>query len=129
MTVSPPILLLIDDDQDMRASLSRLLSLRFTVLSATSAEEALRVLREPASVDLILSDIMMPGMGAAGLLPQLPASLRARTVLMTGSDDHVVTRKVIQDAQMPVVHKPFRLTDLLNTLLSLLPAPAAPAPA
>ncbi|MEL7248208.1 MAG: response regulator [Bacteroidota bacterium] len=53
--------LLVEDQEDMRRYLEQLLQTDYKVLSATNGVEALQLL-QTRSVDLILSDIGMPGM-------------------------------------------------------------------
>ena len=64
-------ILLVDDDRLVRASLvSGLASLGHSVLDADSGEQALAILEE-ASVDVVISDIEMPGIGGLGLMREL----------------------------------------------------------
>jgi signal transduction histidine kinase len=71
--------LLVEDNADMREYLARLLGKRYRVVPAGSGEEALQVaMADPP--DLVLSDVMMPGMGGFGLLAELRKHARTRTV-------------------------------------------------
>ena len=71
--------LLADDNADMREYVARLLQERYRVSAVSSGEEAIKAaLAEPP--DLILSDIMMPGLDGFGLLSQLRARPETRTV-------------------------------------------------
>ena len=54
-------LLVVDDNEELRLLMSNLLSSAFRVETASNGEEALRVLAGKP-VDLVISDIMMPGM-------------------------------------------------------------------
>ena len=54
-------LLVVDDNEELRLLMSNLLSPNFRVETAADGEEALRVLSQKP-VDLVVSDIMMPGM-------------------------------------------------------------------
>jgi signal transduction histidine kinase/FixJ family two-component response regulator len=72
-------ILLVDDNPDMREYVSRLLQERFQVASASNGEEALAAaLADPP--DLILSDVMMPGLDGFGLLAELRSRPETRTV-------------------------------------------------
>jgi CheY-like chemotaxis protein len=67
-------ILIVDDDELVRASAATLIgSLGYRVLSAGSGPEALEVLRQDTPVDLMFTDVFMPG-GMHG--PQLVAAAR-----------------------------------------------------
>jgi CheY-like chemotaxis protein len=59
-------ILLVDDEEIVRRCTVRLLS-DFEVVSAASALEALRILRQDSDFDAVLSDVMMPGMSGPEL--------------------------------------------------------------
>ncbi|GAB0115856.1 response regulator [Acidisoma sp. C75] len=59
--------LIVDDNQDMRDYLSRLLGTRFHCVTATNGQEALDILRQDRP-ELVLTDIMMPVLDGFGLL-------------------------------------------------------------
>ncbi len=72
-------ILLVDDNSDMREYVCRLLGERFQVVSASSGKEALAAaLANPP--DLILSDVMMPGLDGFGLLAELRKRPETRIV-------------------------------------------------
>ncbi|MFL6195503.1 MAG: ATP-binding protein [Thermoanaerobaculia bacterium] len=74
-----PRVLLADDNADMREYVRRLLAERWTVEAAADGREALaRALAHPP--DLILTDIMMPGLDGFELLRALRADPATRTV-------------------------------------------------
>ena len=59
-------ILLADDNADMREYVKRLLGERYQVVTVSNGEEALQsAVTEPP--DLILSDVMMPGLDGFGL--------------------------------------------------------------
>jgi PAS domain S-box-containing protein len=71
--------LLADDNADMREYIARLLGERYRVETVSNGEEALQAaLAEPP--DIVLSDIMMPGLDGFGLLRELRASSETRTI-------------------------------------------------
>lgn len=65
-----PLVLLADDNADMREYVTRLLSDLFTVVTAVDGMDALQKL-ETIQPDLVLSDIMMPRLDGFGLLKKL----------------------------------------------------------
>ena len=66
-TGEPALVLVADDNGDMRDYLRRLLSERYQVEVVTDGEEALKAARRRRP-DLILSDVMMPRLDGFGLL-------------------------------------------------------------
>jgi PAS domain S-box-containing protein len=71
--------LLADDNPDMREYVARLLSERYKVVAVSNGEEALNAaISNPP--DLILSDVMMPGLDGFGLLKELRNRSETRTI-------------------------------------------------
>ncbi|RYZ42448.1 MAG: response regulator [Myxococcaceae bacterium] len=71
--------LLADDNADMRDYMSRLLRSRFTVEAVADGWQALEAARAQPP-DVVLSDIMMPGLDGFGLLRELRADARTAHV-------------------------------------------------
>lgn len=65
-----PQVLVVDDNADMRGLLAALLSKRFDVRTATDGAAALAAVADQRP-DLVLSDVMMPGLDGFGLLSAL----------------------------------------------------------
>jgi len=71
--------LLADDNADMREYITRLLGERYEVLAVSNGDDALKsAVSEPP--DLILSDVMMPGLDGFGLLNELRARPETKTI-------------------------------------------------
>lgn len=94
-------LLCVDDEANILSSLKRLFRpTGYRVLTAASGEEALAVMEKEA-VDLIVSDMRMPGMNGAQVL----AAARARwpetvRILLTGHADMSSTIEAINSGQL-----------------------------
>ena len=71
--------LLADDNADMRDYVRRLLADRYDVTAVADGPSALASARERPP-DLILSDVMMPGLDGFGLLRELRADARTRSL-------------------------------------------------
>lgn len=113
-TPPPPTLLLVDDEANILSSLRRLFRPQgYRVLTAESGDEALELLAaEP--VDLILSDMRMPGMTGAQLLAtaceRWPDTVR---ILLTGYADMSSTIEAINRGQIyRYVSKPWEDDEL-----------------
>ena len=77
--VGRPRVLLADDNADMRDYVRRLLSERYAVEAVPDGEAALAAIRERMP-DLVLTDVMMPGLDGFGLLRELRADPRTRSI-------------------------------------------------
>lgn len=76
---SRPLILIADDNADMRQYLYRLLAERYIVRAVPDGEAALSSIRQ-RTPDLILSDVMMPNLDGFGLLERLRSSIETRTI-------------------------------------------------
>lgn len=110
--------LVIDDHPAMGMSLKLMLAPEHLVEVATTPDAALAML-EASRFDLVLCDVMMPGM--SGL--ELYARLRARDadaashfVLMTGGATTGAMARAIEGTRLTVLEKPFD-PELLRNLL------------
>jgi two-component system, cell cycle sensor histidine kinase and response regulator CckA len=108
-------LLLVEDEGAVRAALARMLERRrFEVTPVATAMEALQAL-ERATFDLVLTDLVMPGMSGRSLIERLEAAgSETRIVAMSGysrSDD---------DSSIPstitLLRKPFTNTQMFSAL-------------
>lgn len=117
-------ILLVEDEPDVRLTLAAHLELEgFTVLEAGTAAEALALLAKE-KVDLVLSDIRMPGMSGVELYTKLRAQdAEVPVVLMTAFalEDQVQT--AIEGGVFTVLPKPFEVDDAVHTLRNALRKP------
>lgn len=77
---SPPTLLVVDDTPDNLMLMTDLLKDRYRVKAANSGEKALRVLQGDTLPDLILLDVMMPGLSGHEVAQQLKRDPRTRDI-------------------------------------------------
>lgn len=109
-TVEPGVILAVDDMPENRDLVSRLLSkYKHTVITAESGEEALELL-DTLGVDVVLLDLMMPGIGGAEVLRRMKANeqLRATPVVMiSGRQDMDQIIACIQAGADDYLLKPF----------------------
>jgi DNA-binding NtrC family response regulator len=95
MSASPIRVLVMDDDRGVRLNLCAFLEDEgFTVLSAASGEEALRVLEE-GPVDVGIMDIRLPGLdGDAVILRAHALCPRMQFLIHTGSQNYMLSAGV-----------------------------------
>lgn len=72
-------ILVVDDNADMRDYLTRVLSARYSVRAVANGEEALAAVRAERP-DLIVTDVMMPGLDGFGLLAALRSETRTAAI-------------------------------------------------
>ncbi|EIJ46075.1 two component response regulator protein [Herbaspirillum sp. GW103] len=114
----PPCVLLVDDEQSILSALKRSFRpLGYRLLTATSAEAGLDILAS-AEVDLVISDMRMPGMNGAQFLAQVkqqwPATMR---ILLTGYSEIGSTISAINDGGIHhYLSKPWEDRELLMTV-------------
>jgi PAS domain S-box-containing protein len=114
--------LVVEDEADIREPLCMVLeSEGFTVLEASSGDEALEIVgNHPGKIDLVLTDVVMPGLTGIDLAKSLREQYPSiQSVLVSGYSGEVLERKDI-DAQQVRVTKPYDLDDLLGMVRELL---------
>lgn len=79
-TANTPIVLIVDDSSVNLQVLSELLRPKYRVLAATSGESALRVANGSLKPDLILLDVMMPGMDGYAVMARLRDNTATREI-------------------------------------------------
>ncbi len=115
--------LLVDDDVLVRQAVTALLlQAGLRVTEAPDTEQALAVLASNAPIDLMISDIAMPGMNGF----QLAASARARrptlpVLLMSGYAEPLLNGAAPLVPGACVLSKPFKPEQLLAEIRALLP--------
>jgi PAS domain S-box-containing protein len=112
---SRPKILLADDNADMREYVARLLSGRYEVEAATDGLEALKAARE-RTPDLVLTDVMMPRLDGFGLLKELRADERLKTVpviLLSARAGEEASVEGIESGADDYLIKPFSARELV----------------
>jgi CheY-like chemotaxis protein len=120
-----PRILVVDDRPDVRlAFLYMLEASGYQVAEASNGTEALAVLARE-SIDVILTDLYMPGMDGLGLLRVIKhsAGRQPRVIAMTGSD-HLGQGASLEAARVlgadAVLLKPLTREQLVGTIRELL---------
>jgi PAS domain S-box-containing protein len=104
--------LLVDDDEDVRRSTRHLLEgLGHRVVDVDGAAAALELVRDGAPVQLVVTDMRMPGVSGAELVRQLRAvDPDLPVVVVTGYTRDLSGEEDLAD--VPVLAKPYDLEDL-----------------
>ena len=114
-------LLIVDDDEQIRNSLERLLRRRgHTCLIAEDATMARGIL-ETNKVSLMLSDVNMPGESGLALAESVLANYPGMAVLMvTGEDDPALAARALELGAYGYIIKPFKPSELLINVANAL---------
>jgi response regulator RpfG family c-di-GMP phosphodiesterase len=108
----PARILIIDDEPNVLSVLYTVLCSRYDCKTATSALEALGYLREE-TYDLVLSDIMMPGMSGLELLSEINRLNRHTVVVLISGNLNIQSAiEAMRRGAYDYVTKPFDLTDV-----------------
>jgi PAS domain S-box-containing protein len=121
-------ILLVEDEPALRAMAKEVLSRHgYSVLEASNAAEALRVADEKGCrIDLLLTDVVMPGMNGRELALRLAERCPGIKVLfVSGYTDSAVMRNGLLHESAAFLEKPFAPGTLLRQIRQLLDAPPA----
>lgn len=103
-------ILLVEDDEQVRAAAVGILQTRgYIVLNQGKPAEAIAFLaRYPGPVDLLLTDVVMPGMSGREVAAQVQHLRPATRVLyMSGYTDDAIVRQGLLNFETPYLQKPF----------------------
>lgn len=120
------LLLIVDDEPSVREVLvEQFRALGYRVLEASSAVEALRLVDAHAErVELLLTDVVMPGMDGWELSEELKRSQpQLRTLFMSGYGEAALSRHLGEGEHLEVLAKPFRLAEVQARVQRLLDSP------
>lgn len=116
-------ILVVEDDATVLAlTLDVLTGLGYQVTSATHAAEALQVLQSDAAIDVLFTDVVMPG-GVSGVsLARTARELRPGLKILLTSG-FVGESQVLDGAEFPLLDKPYETAVMASMLRKLLDGP------
>ncbi|MCF2870396.1 PAS domain S-box protein [Octadecabacter sp. G9-8] len=116
------ILIVEDNDRVRKLSIERIRDLGFATLEAENGDRAYEMLKDGAVVDLVFSDLVMPGkLNGYDLAAKIAVEFPTLKVLLTsGYASDVVTGSMEHDRPFDILHKPYRQSDLAGRLQALL---------
>ena len=126
--MSQPTILIVDDEPAITASLSYCLEKEgFDVQTAGSGEEAVRTVLDRVP-DLIISDVMMPGMDGYEFCRRIREYYKTGDIpflFLTARDNPESAEKGKQFGCTEYITKPFDLNELVRRVRSILGSRAA----
>jgi PAS domain S-box-containing protein len=119
-------ILVVEDDADVRAFICGTLEeLRYTVLQAHDAASALQVLERESKIDLLLTDVILPGPNgrelASAALAQRPG---LKVLFMTGYSRNAIVHQGRLDEGVQLIQKPLTQDSLAAKVRAVLDLPA-----
>jgi len=113
-------ILIVDDDVAIRESMNEFVDMSgYESSTAASAEEALEMLEEK-SADVVITDIMLPGMDGLELTDRIKKNHDIDVIVMTGYSGDYSYEEAISKGASDFVFKPVRFEELLLRLRRVL---------
>lgn len=125
MATPATILIADDDDRVLKALIIRLGSLGFNVITATDGYNAL-ALATKHKPDLLVLDVNMPagdGFSVQERLKGIPGGSHVPVIYVTGDKSDRLNELADQFGAFALLHKPFHVEKLIDTILSALSPP------
>jgi two-component system cell cycle sensor histidine kinase/response regulator CckA len=111
--------LLVDDDDSLRGLGEQILHrYGYTVMSAPDGESALQVYQESSDrIDLVVLDLIMPGMGGALCLQKLlEINPAAKIIIASGYSFNGETQKATESGAKAFIQKPYDVQQMLQVV-------------
>jgi putative two-component system response regulator len=106
-------ILVVDDEAQIRDILQRgLAQVGYECLTAADAEEALRILAS-LSVDLVITDISMPGLSGIELMRVVKEKYASDVIVMTGFPEDLSYEEVIGKGASDFIQKPIGIMEMI----------------
>ncbi len=109
------VVLMVEDEPTVRENVARMLeALSYRVIRASSGEEALAIIRSDCEIDLLFTDISMPGGINGTVVARQAAKLRPAmpVLLTTGYNEGVQIPRDVALSRINILRKPYRLHEL-----------------
>jgi CheY-like chemotaxis protein len=113
------LVLVVEDDALVRNYvIAQIRSLGYRTLSAANADEALRLIRSEPTIDLLFSDVIMPGPMNGPQLVKEAAKLRdnLKVLYTSGYTENAIVHQGRLDPGVLLLAKPYRKEDLARLL-------------
>ncbi len=125
---NPPVVAVVDDDEDIRDALSDLLLVMGYSCQAFDRAETFLAAHAPDRFDCLITDIRMPGMSGLDLLQHLEAAGSTMPVIVVTSMTDPVTRsRALASGAHAYLTKPVTDDVLLQSLRSAMPGRDIPS--
>ncbi|KKR30444.1 MAG: Two component transcriptional regulator, AraC family [Candidatus Gottesmanbacteria bacterium GW2011_GWC2_39_8] len=113
-------ILLVDDDQIFRSEFKDCFE-EYDIVEAPDGEEALKILKKPNEIDLVISDIKMPGMDGLEVLRKIKEMApEMNVVILTGHGSKEVVIRALRGLASNYIEKPIDIEKTREIIESIL---------
>lgn len=115
-------ILFVEDEDSVRSFALRALKKKgYEVTGCNCAENALEVLEESKDFDMLITDMVMPGMNGIALAQKVKDMIPdIKIILASGYAEEIVRNELSEDDEFEFLAKPFSLGDLSQKVFSVL---------
>jgi CheY-like chemotaxis protein len=124
------VIMVVDDEQDIRENVATILTqLGYAVLTAGSADAAAAMLDQHKKIDLLFTDVIMPGALSSTALATLARASHPniRVLFTSGYSEEAVVHNGRLDEGVNLLAKPYAREELASAVRTLLSRAAVPA--
>jgi len=117
------LVLIAEDADEVRKAINAILTgFGYRVIEAKNGREAIEIFRKsPDEIDALLFDVVMPeknGIEALEEIKKIKPDIKA--LLMSGYTGEVISNRIIEEKNLPIIQKPLKTEELLRSLRELL---------
>jgi hypothetical protein len=118
----PKTILVVDDEPDIRKLVTAMLTKSgYRVLTADSGDHAIRLFRNHPETDLLLTDVVAPGMSGPMIADRIAAmNPNIKVLFMSGYDGTQVVQRYVVESGYSLLVKPFTMEELERKVQSVL---------
>jgi PAS domain S-box-containing protein len=116
-------ILIVEDEEEVRKLAGKILERQgYRILEASQGDDALRISeRHGGPIDLILVDVIMPGMSCSELAKHLKSPHpKMKVVYMSGYTDNAIVRHGVLEKGVNYIQKPFTMEGLARKVREVL---------
>jgi DNA-binding NtrC family response regulator len=115
-------ILVVDDEAEIRRLVSSMLTrIGYKVISADSGENAVRLFKAHPETELLLTDVIAPGLSGPMIADQIAAiKPDIRVLFMSGYDNTQVVQRYVVERGYSLLTKPFTMENLADKVRDVL---------
>jgi hypothetical protein len=118
------VVLLVEPNRSLGSLLANVLTREgYSVLSATTSDEALELCSEVAGIDLLITDVFLPGVSGVDLAARVTERNPGAKILFLSSISEQALRQQGIGDRASVLIKPLAISDLVSRVHELLSSP------
>ncbi len=116
----PYNILLVDDDEDFRYEFRELFS-DYNIIEASTGEKALEIIKRPNEIDLVILDVIMPGIRGTKVLQEIKKiSPDLNIIILTGHSTKDIAIESLKGRADDYIEKPLNPTKAKGIVETLL---------